>query len=208
MSVSKSAVALLCVALAGCSSNGQAWWSSDKDAAASKPAAAQEVRTVQRTNPAWLDAAEARLRPALDGTRFRLERREESLVVIAPIEGTFNPDRPAMLLAASLGPITRVAKLTAADATAAVLVLGQNDHLNPELKMSTLGTERAAGIASLFRLSGLGADRLRSRSLPFASNPVPAVDAKGRVKDRHVEILVMPRERLEAHLLAYAGSTY
>lgn len=63
-----------------------------------------------KVTQAWLDDYEPRLREAIKGSNLQFERREDVLVVIAPVEGSFNPDRPAMLLPVTLGPFTRVAK--------------------------------------------------------------------------------------------------
>ncbi|MEX5502123.1 OmpA family protein, partial [Pseudomonas syringae] len=80
-----------------------------------------------KVTQAWLDDYEPRLRTAIKDSNLQLERRENVLVVTAPVEGSFNPDRPAMLLPVTLGPFTRVAKILEADPKTAVLVLGHSD---------------------------------------------------------------------------------
>lgn len=64
---------------------------------------------------AWLDNYEPRLREAIKGSKFELERRDNVLVITAPVDSSFNPDRPAMLLPVTLGPITQVAKVIESD---------------------------------------------------------------------------------------------
>ena len=61
------------------------------------------------------------------GSKLDVERRENVLVVTMPVDPSFNPDRPSMLLPITLGPITKVAKLVEGDAKTAVLVLGHAD---------------------------------------------------------------------------------
>ena len=90
-----------CLLIAGCSS------ADKKKEEAAKPA----VMPPPQVTRAWLDEYEPKLREAVKGSQFEFERRENLLVVTAPVQSSFNPDRPHMLVPASLGPITRVAKL-------------------------------------------------------------------------------------------------
>lgn len=57
---------------------------------------------------AWLDEYEPRIREAVKGSNFEVERRENVLVVTAPVKSNFNPDRPSMLMPITLSPITKV----------------------------------------------------------------------------------------------------
>lgn len=59
-----------------------------------------------KVTQAWLDEYEPRLRAAIKDSPFQLERREDLLAITAPVDSSFNPDRPAMLLPNTLGPIT------------------------------------------------------------------------------------------------------
>jgi len=67
MNLLKSASLILCLVIAGCSSNSE------------KPT---EIAVVPGPviDPAWLDAYEPRLKDALKDSRFELERREGVLV--------------------------------------------------------------------------------------------------------------------------------
>ncbi|WP_181295433.1 OmpA family protein [Pseudomonas sp. Q2-TVG4-2] len=191
MNLLKSASLILCMAIAGCSSN------SDKPAemaAASDPV----------IDHAWLDGYEPRLRDALKDSHFELERREGVLVVTAPVDASFNPDRPGMLLPVTLGPISRVAKLVEGDEKTAVVVLGHADSTGSVEINRDISRKRAGAIAAIFRLSGLKHDRLRIRGLgsdmPRASNE----NEEGRALNRRVEMMLVPQPTLLALIAQYS----
>lgn len=222
----KSAAALaLCVALTGCASFSE---TSDKSppaanatvANAEKPASAgrwwwpfgddkeeKKANVVVMPDPkitqAWMDQYEPRLRTALDGSKFELERRENLLVVSAPVDSSFNADRPSMLMPVTLGPISRVAKLVENDKEVAVLILGHADPSGEEARNRELSLERARAITAIFRLSGLKNDRLMVRGfgsvLPRAANDSP----EGRALNRRVEIMLTPQNTMTALLAKY-----
>lgn len=179
------------------------WWFSGADEAA-QPAKAQakaakvEAPKPRKVDAAWLDAAEKRLRDAVAGSKFRVERRGEVLVVVAPVDGSFNPDRPAMLLPATLRPLSQVAKLAASDPDSAVLILGHADSSGDVVGNRKLSLERAQSMAAIFRLSGLQSDRLAlhgaGSDLPLASNQ----HAAGRAQNRRVEMMLTLRSGLPA----------
>ena len=183
------------------------WWpfGGDDKTAEQKPAqvkaAPQAPVEVKKPEPkpvskAWLDDNEKRLRSAVAGSKFEVERRGDMLVVVAPADGSFNPDRPNMLLPITLGPLSKVAKQAGDDAQSAVLVLGHGDG-NSEADRK-LTTERAQAVASIFRMSGLKGDRLMLRGMgadqPRASNDNP----KGRAQNRRVEVILTQRDHLPA----------
>ena len=156
-----------------------------------------------KVTQAWLDDYEPRLREAIKGSHLQLERRENVLVVTAPVEGSFNPDRPAMLLPVTLGPFTRVAKILEVDPKTAVLVLGHSDTSGAAPANVKLSQERAQSVAAIFRLSGLQRDRLMLRGLggdaPRAAND----SVEGRALNRRVELLVTPQNTMAALLSKY-----
>jgi outer membrane protein OmpA-like peptidoglycan-associated protein len=139
------------------------WWpfGETKKAAAAAVVPMPDPKITQ----AWLDNYEPRLREAVKGTPFEVERRDNVLVVIAPVDSSFNPDRPAMLLPVTLGPITNVAKVLEADPHTAVLVLGHADTTGAGPLNQRISQERAQSIAAIFRLSGLQRDRLNLRGM-------------------------------------------
>ncbi len=221
----KSAAALaVCAVLAGCASSpekpetladkvavasaakaeesGRHWWwpFGDDKAAAPAAAPAPDPKIAQ----AWMDQYEPKLRTALDGSKFQLERRDNLLVVSAPVDSTFNPDRPSMLMPVTLGPITRVAKLVESDKQVAVVILGHADPSGEETRNRELSLERARAVTAIFRLSGLKNDRLMVRGfgsvLPRAANDSP----EGRALNRRVEIMLTPQDTMVALLAKYA----
>jgi outer membrane protein OmpA-like peptidoglycan-associated protein len=186
---------------------GTKWWwpfggkeqSTTKEQGTAKAVPMPDPKVTQ----AWLDDYEPRLREAIKGSNLQLERRENVLVVTAPVEGSFNPARPAMLLPVTLGPFTRVAKVLEVDPKTAVLVLGHSDTSGAAAANVTLSQERAQAVAAIFRLSGLQRDRLMLRGMggdaPRAAND----SAEGRALNRRVELLVTPQNTMVALLSKY-----
>lgn len=193
MNLLKSSFLILLMILAGCSSKGE------------KPTAAVALEPV--IDHAWLDDYEPRLRDALKESRFEVERRKGMLVVTAPVDATFNPDRPGMLLPVTLGPISRVAKMVEGDEKTAVVVLGHADSTGSLEINRTISRQRAGAVAAIFRLSGLKHDRLRIRGMgsdmPRASNE----HAEGRALNRRVEMMLAPQATLLALISQYNTPT-
>jgi outer membrane protein OmpA-like peptidoglycan-associated protein len=156
-----------------------------------------------KVTQAWLDDYEPRLREAIKGSNLELERRENVLVVTAPVEGSFNPDRPAMLLPVTLGPFTRVAKILEVDPKTAVLILGHSDTSGAAPANIKLSQDRARSIAAIFRLSGLQRDRLMLRGMGSDAPRAANDSAEGRALNRRVELLVTPQNTMVALLSKY-----
>jgi outer membrane protein OmpA-like peptidoglycan-associated protein len=180
------------------------WWPFESKP---KPLAKVDVANIPMPDPkitqAWLDDYEPRLRLAIKDSNLQLERRDNVLVVIAPVDGSYNPKRPAMLLPVTLGPFTRVAKAVEGDPKTAVLVLGHVDASGAEPVSQALTKERAQSIASIFSLSGLKQDRLMLRGMgdlmPRAAND----STQGRALNRRMEILFTQRTTMLALLSKY-----
>jgi outer membrane protein OmpA-like peptidoglycan-associated protein len=165
-----------------------------------EPVAVPEPKATQ----AWLDDYEPRVREAIKDSHFELERRDNVLLITAPVQGTFNPDRPHMLLPVTLGPISRVAKLAESDKSVAVLVLGHADSSGAAMLNRELSHERARAFTAIFRLSGLKQDRLMAKGLgsdlPRAAND----SVEGRALNRRVEIVLTPQHTLRALVAKYS----
>ncbi|MGY2375895.1 OmpA family protein [Pseudomonas sp. SDO524_S393] len=180
------------------------WWPFESKP---KPLAKVDVSNVPMPDPkitqAWLDDYEPRLRAAIKDSNLQLERRDNVLVVIAPVDGSYNPKRPSMLLPSTLGPFTRVAKAVEADPKTAVLVLGHVDATGTAPASQVLTKERAQSIASIFSLSGLKQDRLMLRGMgdlmPRAAND----SNQGRALNRRMEIMFTQRTTMLALLNKY-----
>ncbi|HEF4758379.1 TPA: OmpA family protein [Pseudomonas putida] len=188
------------VAKADADSGGKWWWPfGGKDKTTAKAVPMPDPKVTQ----AWLDDYEPRLRTAIKDSNLQLERRENVLVVIAPVDGSFNPDRPAMLLPVTLGPFTRVAKILEADPKTAVLVLGHSDTSGAAPANVKLSQERAQAVAAIFRLSGLQRDRLMLRGMGSEAPRAANDSVEGRALNRRVELLVTPQETMIALLSKY-----
>jgi outer membrane protein OmpA-like peptidoglycan-associated protein len=180
------------------------WWPFSATAKTNKPVPSTQAQQQARTQ-AWLDHYEAPLRTALEGSDFTLERRADVLMVSIPVQGSFNPDRPQMLMPAKLAPLTRMAKLTAPDAQApAVLILGHSDSSGKLELNRSLSQQRAQAVAGIFSLSGFKPDRLLLKGvgsdMPRAAND----SAAGRALNRRVEVLLAPQDSLLALVQQYS----
>lgn len=202
-------VLLCCLSLAACagssdkSDGGSSWWSFGGE---EKPVAVKKAppKIDHQLTDAWLDEYEPRLKSALSGSKMELERRENVLVVTAPVDSSFNPDRPSMLMPAVLGPFTKVAKILEKDPRTGVLILGHADSRGQLDSNFKLSEDRAKAVASIFRLSGLQRDRLLLKGvgpdMPRAAND----SAAGRALNRRVEIVLTPKPTLVALLAKYS----
>jgi outer membrane protein OmpA-like peptidoglycan-associated protein len=180
---------------------GSKWWwpFGGKEQSTAKAVPMPDPKVTQ----AWLDDYEPRLREAIKDSNLQLERRENVLVVTAPVEGSFNPDRPAMLLPVTLGPFTRVAKILEVDPKTAVLVLGHSDTTGAAPANVKLSQERAQAVAAIFRLSGLQRDRLMLRGMGGEAPRAANDSVEGRALNRRVELLVTPQNTMVALLSKY-----
>lgn len=181
------------------------WWWPFGDSDKAKTAAVPKID--HKATQAWLDSYEPRLREAIKDSKFELERREDVLVVTVPVDSSYNPDRPAMLLPVTLGPITRVAKAVETDKQTAVLVLGHADTSGAAAANQKLSQERAQSVAAIFRLSGLERDRLMLRGMG-SEMPRAANDSlQGRALNRRVELVLTPQNTMIALVAKYKQPT-
>lgn len=194
MLANKTLAIALCVLISGCSFFDKSEKPAQKVVAMPPPAVTQ----------AWLDVYEPKVREAIKGTHFELERRENLLVVTAPVHGSFNPDRPHMMLPTTLGPLSRMAKLLESDEAIGVLILGHADSSGEMNANRELSHQRARAFTSIFRLSGLKQNRLMVKGLgsdaPRAANDSP----EGRALNRRVEILLTSKDTLNALIAKYS----
>lgn len=182
-------------------SAGHWWWPFGGEDKQANAAAVPKID--QKATQAWLDEYEPKLREAIKDSQLELERRDNVLAVTLPVDGSYNPDRPNMLLPMSLGPITRVAKTVEGDSKTAVLILGHADSSGVNAANQKLSLERAASVSAIFRLSGLQRDRLMLKGMgsemPRAAND----SAEGRALNRRVEMLLTPQNTMVALIAKY-----
>lgn len=180
---------------------GNWWWPfGGKDEQAKGPVV---PKIDQKATQAWLDEYEPKLREAVKGSKFEVERREDLLAVTIPVDGAYNPDRPNMLLPATLGPITRIAKAVEVDPKTAVLVLGHADTSGVAAANQKLSLERAASVSAIFRLSGLERNRLTLKGMGSVMPRAANDSVEGRALNRRVEMLLTPQNTMQALLAKY-----
>ncbi|AIR87812.1 OmpA family protein [Pseudomonas cremoricolorata] len=184
--------------------SGTRWWwpfgdSEDKQA----PVAAAVPKIDQKATQAWLDQYEPKVREALKDSKFELERRDDVLAVTIPVDGSYNPDRPNMLLPVTLAPITRVAKVVEGDPKTAVMVLGHADSSGAAAANQRLSLERAASVSAIFRLSGLQRDRLTLKGMGSVMPRAANDSVQGRALNRRVELLLTPQNTMQALIAKY-----
>ncbi|MFW3898699.1 OmpA family protein [Pseudomonas bharatica] len=189
------------------SEGGNWWWpfGGNDDKPADKVAAVPKVDV--KATQAWLDNYEPKVREAIKDSKLELERREDVLVVTLPVDSGYNPDRPAMLLPISLGPITKVAKVIETDPKTAVLILGHADSSGAAATNQKLSLERAASVSAIFRLSGLQRDRLTLRGMGSVAPRAANDSLQGRSLNRRVEMILTPQETLVALVAKYKQPT-
>lgn len=181
--------------------DGGKWWWPFGNSEARKDAAPAVPKVDPKVTQAWLDQYEPKVREAIKDSKFQFERREDVLVVTAPVDSTFNPDRPEMLLPINLGPITRMAKVVEGDQKTAILVLGHSDVASDtNLKISQ---QRAQSVAAIFRLSGLERNRLNLRGMGAVMPRAADDSAVGRALNRRVEIIMTPQDTMVALMARY-----
>lgn len=185
------------------------WW---PFSSSSKSLSRQSTPSIQAQQDsitqAWLDRYEQPLRTALKDSGFSLERRQDVLMVSIPVTGSFNPDRPQLLMPAKLGPLTRMAKLRVADTQApAVLILGHSDSSGQIEPNRRLSQQRAQAVAGIFTLSGFKRDRMLIKGvgsdMPRAAND----STEGRALNRRVNVLFAPPQTLLALVERYSKPT-
>lgn len=205
MKLFKSTPLMLCIALSACSSVEK---KPDTAEATLKPQAVQPQplvvapNTAFKADPAWVTHYEAQLREAVKGSVFEVRRYNDLLMVTAPADQSFNPDRPTMLMPSALGPITRIAKLVEEDRKTAVMVLG---HADDEAARN-LTQERAKSFAAIFRLSGLHPDRLQIKGMGSSMPRTSSNTKDGRAQNRRIEMVLTPKPNLNLLMAQYEAS--
>jgi len=181
------------------------WWPFGGEEA--KPVAKAEAPKPLpvKVSKAWLDEHEQKLRVAVAGSNVKVERRDDALVLVTPVDGSFNPDRAEMLLPVMLGPLSRSAKSVSIDEDSAVIVLGFSDSTGAPALNDKISLQRAQAVAAIFRLSGYSGNRLIVRGLAAAHPRADNATAAGRAANRRVEVLIQPRATVLASLQSLAA---
>lgn len=110
----------------------------------------------------WAKERLPQLKKALLGTNFEAHSMDTAIVIRVHAKGTFNPDRPEMLLPAALGKISQVARHLAADEEISILVLGMSSEPGLSASAHEVSHARASSLASIFRLNKLTSARMQA----------------------------------------------
>ena len=185
---------------------GSHWWWPFGSEEVKPVAKAEALKPVPvKVSKAWLDEHEQKLRVAVAGSNVKVERRDDALVLVTPVDGSFNPDRAEMLLPVMLGPLSRSAKSVSVDEDSAVIVLGFSDSTGAAALNDKISLQRAQAVAAIFRLSGYSGNRLIVRGLAAAHPRADNTTAAGRAANRRVEVLIQPRATVLASLQSLAA---
>lgn len=164
--------------------------------AVQSPAAQATRSVIPAPDPDWIASYRQHLRKVLAGTAFEVaDKGDETLVITAPADAIFNPDRPSMLLPAALAPLTRVAKLVGPDTTMAVMVLGHGDVGGATAH--ELSGDRARAVGAIFALTGLRSNRLLIKGVGDKLPRTSKTNRSGRAKNQRVEMVLAPRNRFQ-----------
>lgn len=133
------------------------------------------------------------VKQALVGSNFEVVERGDSIVVIIPVKGSFNPKRPDVLMPVTLTPLTKIAKLVKQDTSKVMVIVGHTDTTGTAVANNTLSAQRAKSVSSVFSVTGLPHSRMFATGVgsnqPIASNKT----VKGREENRRVELIIAPR---------------
>lgn len=130
---------------------------------------------------------------AVAGSKFEVVQRGDSIVIIMPVKGSFNPKRPDVLMPVTLTPLTNIAKLVKQDTSKVMVIVGHSDTTGTALANNTLSAQRAKSVSSVFAVAGLPHSRMFAIGVgsnqPVSSNQT----SKGREQNKRVELIIAPR---------------
>lgn len=150
------------------------------------------------------------VKQAVAGSNFEVVERGDSIVVIMPAKGSFNPKRPDVLMPVTLTPLTKIAKLVKQDTSKVMVIVGHTDTTGKAATNDTLSIQRAKSVSSVFSVTGLPHSRMYATGVgsnqPMSSNKT----AKGREQNRRVELIIAPRSAKSMDTLPnlYAVTNY
>ncbi|MFT0211066.1 OmpA family protein [Pseudomonas sp. F1_0610] len=153
----------------------------------------------------WLDQYEPKIRQAVRGSDFVVTRMDRTLVVTASAKTMFHPDRPTMLMPVVLNPLTRVSKMLENDRSVGVIIFGHTDSTGSLDLNQKLSQDRARSVAAIFRLSGLGNDRMLLLGMADSKPINSQRNAKEREANRRVELVITPQRAMALALSEYRG---
>lgn len=152
---------------------------------------AEQLAAATAAEPAadWSKVQKQRLEDVLQGTTYVLTEVEQGWLIRIAETGTFNPQRPELLLPAALGSIGQITRHLAQDQDVAVMVVGIATGQYKLKSKEQVSHERAQSVASIFRLNRVPGHRLKTLGV-----------SQGEKIDKQlgVALLVVPEQELHA----------
>lgn len=102
------------------------------------------------------------LQEAVAGTTFELHELEDALLIKVYAAGTFNPERPELLLPSALSKVGQLGRHLAADQELSILVLGMSAEQKNSIKQQEISHARAKSLASILRLNKISTVRMQA----------------------------------------------
>lgn len=155
--------------------------------AGNRVTASGETAGSAKSTAEWSRTQQERLQAVLSGTPYSLSQVNGGWLIRIAEKGTFNPQRPELLLPAALGDIGLVTRHLAQDPEVAVMVVGVATGQYKLKSKEQVSQGRAQSVASIFRLNRVPGHRLKTLSV-----------TRGENIDEHlgVALLVVPEQEL------------
>lgn len=178
----------------------------------SSPEPQQQVIQVKRGGVTYTSTSinEAMVKQAIAGSKFVMETRGDSIVIVMPVNASFNAKRQDVLLPVTLTPLTKIAKLVKQDTSSVVVIVGHTDDTGGAAVNNELSLKRAKSVGSVFNVAGLSRRQVFSTGVgsnqPLTTNKT----SKGREQNRRVELIIVQKQDRDIATLAnlYAVTNY
>lgn len=178
----------------------------------SSPEPQQQVIQVKRGGVTYTSTSinEAMVKQAIAGSKFVMETRGDSIVIVMPVNASFNAKRQDVLLPVTLTPLTKIAKLVKQDTNSVVVIVGHTDDTGGAAVNNELSLKRAKSVGSVFNVAGLPRRQVFSTGVgsnqPITTNKT----SKGREQNRRVELIIVQKQDRDIATLAnlYAVTNY
>lgn len=178
----------------------------------SNPEPQQQLIQVKRGGVTYTSTSinEAMVKQAIAGSKFEVVTRGDSIVIVMPVNTSFNAKRHDVLLPVTLTPLTKIAKLVKQDTSSVIIIVGHTDGSGEVAANNELSLKRAKSVGSVFNVAGLSRKQVFSTGVgsnqPLTTNST----TKGREQNRRVELIIAQKQNRELSTLAdlYAVTNY
>lgn len=153
---------------------------------------------------------EAMVQQAIAGSKFKMEQRGDSIVVIMPVKASFNAKRHDVLLPVTLTPLTKIAKLVKQDPNSVIVIVGHTDNADAAVTNNELSLKRAKSVGSVFNVAGLPARQVYSTGVGANQPKVAGKNARSLDENRRVELIIVQKQNRDLTTLPnlYAVTNY